>query len=256
MPADTMWAQAAVHARLPAFRSRWERAQDDIASFADEGPTMICWSGGKDSTALALAAERSGVHVAQFACGLEFPGADDWMDDLARRRRWPFVRARVGDAVDVMVDNGSWDHDAPMTGYDAGAWWEVTMAGPQRIALEWSGATQLMWGLRSDEAARRAKLLARNRGRFRDGATRMWVLCPLRHWSVLDVWAAHWHCDEQPNPVYARLSQIGCPPDMQRLGHMVGADGRAFGRFVWLRRGWPEEFAALAARLPRITEWA
>lgn len=257
MPADGMWAQAAVHARLPAFRNRWERTRDEITSFAAEGRTLVCWSGGKDSTALALAAEGiPDVSVAQFACGLEFEASDAWMDGLAAERNWPFMRARVGDAVEVMIANGSWDFDAATVPYDANAWWETTMAGPQRIALDWSGAERLMWGLRSDEASRRAKLLRRNRGRFRDGGTRLPVLCPLREWSTLDVWAAHWHCDVQRNPVYARLEEIGCPSEMQRLGHMVGADGRAFGRFVWLRRGWPEEWDRLVARLPRMTEWA
>lgn len=66
---------------------------------------------------------------------------------------------------------------------------------------------------------------------------------------------AHLHRHRIPvNPLYARLAQLGAPPQLQRVALMVDANGAAVGRFTWLRRGWPDLFDQLAAALPRINE--
>jgi 3'-phosphoadenosine 5'-phosphosulfate sulfotransferase (PAPS reductase)/FAD synthetase len=243
------WRTARVHSLTRAFRRRVAETRDAAAEFvAEHGTTMVCWSGGKDSTAAALVAEHvDGVHVARFDAGLSFPGVDTYVEQVGDGRGWWWANYQTGSALDVLVANGSWDHDAE-SAPDNGAWWETTMAGPRGAAVAAANAKAMMWGLRSDESMRRRMLLSRGRGRFTDSQLRMPVFCPIWQWSTIDVWAAHWVFDCPRCPVYDRLDEIGCPPDAQRLDVMVGSDGRHTGRFVWLKRGWPDEWAELVVR--------
>ena len=75
-------------------------------------------------------------------------------------------------------------------------------------------------------------------------------------WDWLDTEIhAHLQRNHIPvNPLYARLAQLGAPPQLQRVALMVDANAAGVGRFSWLRRGWPDLFDQLAAALPRITE--
>ena len=250
-------AEAAIHARTRRFRSKAGKARGVLEDWLGEhGTTMICWSGGKDSTALALLASGlPGAHIAHFESGLEFPGVLDWMSALADTREWNYKSWFKRDAMAAMIENGSWSHHTEHTTYDSGAWWESTIGGPRDIALTGTGAKTMAWGLRADESAGRRVRIAQGLS-FLEADTRVPVVCPLGWWDTIDVWAAHLAAGIEPCPVYRRLCEIGCPEQSQRLDTMTGADGIRMGRMVWLKRGWPDEWARLTAKLPRMTEWA
>lgn len=248
--------QAPLHARLPTTRARWGRALERTSTFLAAGPAYVSWSGGKDSTAVALLATaiHPNVPLAHFDAGLDMPETRPYMGRLAAERGWDLRRYQAGDALAEMIATGSWDHAADDTtdGTD-GAWLWATRTGPAQMAVEDTGATGHMWGLRASENRRRLALMGRTRGTMarKDG----WRSCsPIWDWRDLDVVAFLLHNQVELNPVYDRLSEIGAPADAHRLGNVIDPASLNLGRAVWLRRGWPDLWQRMVDVLPRLRE--
>ncbi len=247
------WLRAGVYARTRSHGARVAKARAAAEKFVEHhGRTIVCWSGGKDSTALAcLVGDIPGVHIAHFASGLAYPGVEEWMHVTAEAQGWDYGFYQTGLAIEALKGNGSWDFAADAVD-DAPDWWETIMIGPRTQAIESWGAHAMMWGLRADESQGRRWLLSKGLEFKSDGIP---TLAPLAWWSVDDVWAIQASFSIEPCPVYTRLAEIGCPLEAQRLDIMVGSNGNNMGRFAWLQMGWPDEFDRIANELPRIREW-
>lgn len=79
--------------------------------------------------------------------------------------------------------------------------------------------------------------------------------CPLIRWTNRDI-RAHLASRKIPlNPVYGILAMLGVPESSQRLGPVLDTAAIRHGRMVALRRGWPDLWAELVTRLPRLAEF-
>lgn len=247
--------EAGLRARLPAFRRRLDRARDLLARHLGDAHGYIAWSGGKDSTVCALIAHEVAPHIPMVHVdgGHDYPGHVPWMHELAAARGWTLDTIRTDPPIlDLLEQSGAWDHDADRTDLIA-TFHEVFNLAPARIARGRHGNVQVI-GLRAQESARRRESLREW------GIVRPWAggkgIAPIGWWSDNDVWAAHAHYDCPRSPVYDRLAALGCEPWRQRVGGMVDGNALASGRLMWLRRGWPDTWADLERRLPRIKEFA
>jgi len=260
---------------------------DRIAAHLDEHDGYVAFSGGKDSTVVLDLARRADPHVPVcfFDSGLEFPETIDHIKTLADtwRLNLHVLPARPS-ALEYLQATGAWDHNAP-TRHDllrGNGFHHALVTGPAAAAHADHGAGEL-WGIRAQEAPGRGVLLLRgltqeitqhcptgccpalregrhtHRHRQRHGGiTRRTdgtvAFSPVWDWLDPEI-HAHLQRNHIPvNPLYARLAQLGAPPQLQRVALMVDANGAGVGRFSWLRRGWPDLFDQLAAALPRITE--
>ena len=77
---------------------------------------------------------------------------------------------------------------------------------------------------------------------------------PIWDWSTERVWDYVAARDLPVNPVYSRLRELGAPETSLRVSTVLRTTGLEQGRVTWLRRGWPDLFDELAARLPRLRE--
>ena len=260
---------------------------DRIATHLDEHDGYVAFSGGKDSTVVLDLVRRTEPHVPVcfFDSGLEFPETLNHIAHLADRWKLNLqvVPARPN-ALEYLQSTGAWDHHAPHRAdlLRGNGFHQALITGPAAAAHADHGAGEL-WGIRTQEVPGRRALMLR--GLNREIAERCPPgCCPApqdgrhnhqhrqRHggisrradgtvafspvWDWLDSEIhAHLHRNHIPvNPLYARLAQLGAPPQLQRVALMVDANGAGVGRFAWLRRGWPDLFDQLAVALPRITE--
>lgn len=245
---------AALRARLSPFRALVTRAEALLASRLDEA--FVLWSGGKDSTACVLLATamRPDVPVVFFAGGMDYPGHVEWMRDLATSRGWNYHEIGIDPPLpEFMARQGFWDLDHASTGEPMQRFHEVANLVPARKARAMFGSTQII-GLRADESGKRSAGIAKW-GLIRPFAGGIGI-APIGRWSTADVWALHALRGCPRSPVYDRLSEIGCPEIGQRVGHMVSSDALGYGRFRWLRIGWPDEWERLRKILPRIEEFS
>lgn len=237
---------AALHSRLGAFRARVERAAARVSDLPAR--PVVAWSGGKDSTVCAdlVYRARPGALVVHLDSGIEFPETSRYVHATAAQRGWRLV-VEHSDALALMVEHGGWDHAAPDGSPDLDSWYEPV----NRHARAGDGV--LVWGLRASEATHR-RMALRRYGWRHIRADRLTTAAPIWDWSDLDVHAYLHARGIALNPVYERLRALGVPPESQRVDAMVSSRGMRAGRYVWLRRGWPAEWARLAEALPRLRE--
>lgn len=200
--------------------------------------SYVSWSGGKDSTVVAhlTHAVNPAVPVVRLSHGVDYPETVTYCADLADAQGWSYVLGVAGDSDSYL--NHVALHETDNSSYLA----DTSAA----LGFRPDG---FLYGLRAQESRDRAIHLASRRGAWttRDGIR---GCSPIWQWSTLDVWAYFAHHDIPPNPVYARLTELGAPEGAHRVGFLVGGAGARMGRYYWLRRGWPTEWEALAARLP------
>ena len=232
----------ALHARLAAFRRRVDHARDMLAEHISDG-WYVSWSGGKDSTVCAALAHqvRPGIPIVRRTRGVDYPEIPSYCADLADREGWDYrvvlVESRESYLADLVdAEPGHGDYLAAATrvlGYEPTGW---------------------VYGLRAGESAARSVRLRSTRGAatLRSGHR---TCAPLWRWSTLDVHAAHHYLDIPLCPVYARLAALGCPPEEQRVGYLVGGAGGRQGRYHWLRVGWPDEWRRLVVDVPWLAEY-
>lgn len=245
---DDLLDAAGVHMHTRGFRDRLDRARRRVGELPDR--PVVAWSGGKDSTVCALLVcdQRPGAVLAHLDSGIDLPCSLTWMHALAQSRGWT-VETVHRDALAAMVAMGSWDHAAEAHDpREVEGWYDPLDDVARRL-----DAT-MVWGLRAAESDRRRAQLASTRGLHtrRDGLT---FVAPCWDWLDLDVWAAHLLYGVRPNTVYRRLAELGAPEGAWRVDAAVsGVRGAARGRYVWLRRGWPDVWARMVESLPRLAE--
>lgn len=241
------------------YDSMFVRSAARLQEWVDaHGVPWVSFSGGKDSVATALLLERvvgpDNVRVVLFDSGLEFPETLGYCRDLAGARGWVFdVIPAVPSALEHLVASGLWDVNVPNNPKPFGcSMHELLIERPAAVAEGRFGPV-MAWGLRSQESKTRRMLLGKHQGVFTtvNGVTRMG---PVWDWSAVQVVSFVASCGVGLCPVYGRLESLGVPPEEARLSTMVDATAMGFGRFTWLRRGWPVEWARLCEALPRLHE--
>lgn len=246
-----------------------------IRDHLDQHEGYLAFSGGKDSlVALHLALQIApDVPVAFFDSGLEFPETYTYLEMLADawKLNLDVIPARMS-ALQVMADNGTWDHHA--AALPTPDLHEVLIIEPAFTAHQAHGPGEI-WGVRSEESRGRAAAYAnalraqkcdhtptcpsaasrsRHGGRIArlDGTV---AYGPVWDWKTAEIWGYISRHHLPVNPVYTKLLALGAPERFLRVSAMLDGNLLAEGRVTWLRRGWPALFEELATVLPRLREF-
>lgn len=253
-----------------------------IRAHLDAHDGYLALSGGKDSLVtahLAVQAEPN-VPAVFFDSGLEYPETYTYLAQLQEVLGLQLQHVHPHrTALQVLIDSGTWDHDAPTHPHPEDLHQVLITEPAARAHLE-HGPGEL-WGVRASEARGRRMLYAtalpaeiahscrgccppadrptrtqraRHGGVVRRTDTTV-AYGPVWDWSTGEVWAHIARHQLPVNPVYAKLRRLGAPEHAQRVSHMVDGTGLEQGRLTWLRRGWPNLFDELAAVLPRMREF-
>jgi len=252
-----------------------------IRTHLNDHDGYLAFSGGKDSLValhLALRVEPN-LPVVFFDSGLEYPETYEYLHRL--QNLWNLQLHVVHPrrtALQILAASGMWDHAAPPA--PTPDLHTVLITGPAHYAHAEHGPGEV-WGVRAQESRGRAAHYAtslsaeirhsccscctrattptraqrhRHGGvvRRNDGTT---AYGPIWDWTTTDVWAYIARHHLPVNPVYDKLRRIGAPERALRVSHMIDGNLLEYGRITWLRRGWPELFADLAAALPRLREF-
>lgn len=253
---------------------------DRIGGHLDRHDGYAAFSGGKDSLAvlhLALQAEPN-LPVVFFDSGLEFPETLTYLDQVA-------TLLGIADGIQIypakptllelLIADGSWDHRSTNTsrGVDLR---DILITQPALAAHLDHGPGEL-WGVRSAESDARRHLYRtalrrqterncydgccssghqqrRTHGGLMERQDGTSAYGPIWDWTDDDVWTYLARHRLPANPVYDKLRQLGAPERSLRVTSIIDGGQMRHGRAVWLRRGWPAIFAALAQALPRLSE--
>lgn len=235
---------------------RTTSASTMLAEHVQKCSGYAAWSGGKDSTVVAhlIATRFPEVPLVWFHSGFEFPETEEYMRSLADIWKLPLtVIYAEPDALTLMEQSGTWNHDAPFNP-NVPDFHETLIKRPSEAAHARFGPGEAL-GLRAEESSGRRALLASNRGAYerKDGTI---VCAPLWNWTAVDIEKYYAHNNIPENPVYLKMEKLGVPKDERRAGLVLDGNNLVrSGRATWIRLGWPQLWAELRDRLPRVTEW-
>lgn len=237
-------ATVSIYSRLDSHRRVAAAAIEMIAEHLDVAGGHVAWSGGKDSTAVAVLATTVDptVPIVTYVAGTEYPEVLPYCATVARERGWTWETIQTGD-ITALLDSGAMPGE--------GDWWDIMIAGPASIAHARHGPG-LLWGLRSDESPARAAMLQSTRG-VRDRADGIRTCAPLWRASTGDVLAVLHSASVPLCPTYSVMEQVGVPEQDRRVGRIIGRRGMR-ARMRWLRRGWPEIANGYEQRWPWLRD--
>jgi 3'-phosphoadenosine 5'-phosphosulfate sulfotransferase (PAPS reductase)/FAD synthetase len=248
------WKAVGQHSRSTEFARAVLRARRVLDDARETGAEFrLTLSCGKDSTALAGLCVEDGwrPQVVSVKDDLDYPGELAYLHALCSRlglqatvlqpdlSLQEFLRFNEvsllhdlhGRAARLSAEffYGLLDHDREVQGYDG-----------------------LLLGLRSEESrARRANRASHGTMyRRKDGVT---VACPLSDWSALDVHAFLASRDLPLLPVYLCFDAADEPFVIRKSWWVCGGGPAAHGHYSWLRRWWPEQWAAACRIDPAIS---
>lgn len=244
-----------LHARLPAFRRKLERAKEAVhlAQAAVPGVWAVSFSGGKDSAALLHVCLEAGWRGPVLHFFYEETPEENtaFVRRLAEAHGLELHILRVPGAWDVYRETGSF-FTVPGTEEEKRAARRMLKAYKEevnRYAARQGWAGQFL-GMRKEESRRRLMALARKGILYRTQDRLPWTCCPLAEWSARDVWA---YIVARDLP-YLSLYDTASNPERERSEPVWLACDRAWsdGQAVRLKRERPEEYRMLMLRFPDL----
>ncbi|MFA5712357.1 phosphoadenosine phosphosulfate reductase family protein [Mycolicibacterium sp.] len=264
--------QIAADQRSPAHHAH---LLDRIAAHLDAHDGFVSWSGGKDSTVVVDLARQvdPNIPVVFFDSGLQFPETLHYLEEQADILRLNFqVIPAEPDLLTLLIAGGGFDHHAPDRTLQ-GPLAEVMITGPARQAHARHGPGSL-WGVRAQESPGRRHLYRRSlaaasraqtdldphqlraqAGGVIHRADNTITYGPIWDWQTARVFEYLAGRRIPPNPLYAKLTQLGAPQQRIRVDSIIDAALLSNGHITWLQKGWPLLFDQLVTALPRLTEW-
>lgn len=225
--------------------------------------SWVAVSGGKDSTVLLHLVSQVAPHLPMvwFDSGLEYPQTRPYLESLAERWGFDFhiIPARP-DALTLLRATGHWEHGVLKA--DHGLMNKALIEDPQSEAMARWG-NHGIYGLRAAESAGRAIALNRTKGTIskhrRDGSLHYQFLAPLWNWKITDTlddingYAANHRVDL--HPVYRRLTELGVPAQLQRVGLLVTGWGLDQGVWAKTHAVAPEYCRLIEQQLPVLAQY-
>ncbi len=244
-----------LYARLSLHRRAVERARKRIARAQTKpGRWAVSFSAGKDSTVtLALVREQAPDTLAVMVdSGAEFPEALTFAGATPNVVIEPAVIPLL-DMYRMTGEHGA-AAEMPDTHWGRDDIKASVLVMPMQRLYERHSITGVYTGLRGDESSARETFGATRSQPWR-GAGDLWRCEPLIDWTEADVWAyiashALPYC-----PVYDRYAEIGAPRHVWRVAPYAGGTAIGYGRWAWLRRGWPELWEQFAAAFPYVRSY-
>lgn len=241
---------------LTSIHDRVDKVSAKIGDFIGLHSGFVAWSGGQDSTAVVDLVRRvsPGFPICWYDSGLEFPENRKYIENLATD--WNLnlhVYKASPTALEILQETGLWNHVDEIYPQDPQLMHDVLITSPSNLAHKSFGMGEIS-GLRADESVGRRMLLSRADGKYhrKNGEQ---VYAPIWDWSDNALQAYFAYRQIPTNPVYEKLELLGASKEAQRVGLVVDGNNPDYGRYTYLRLGWPVLWQELKNALPRLNEW-
>lgn len=234
-------------AKSHKFKDRVEETLTRIQSWSKQwSPMGVSLSGGKDSlVALDLARRVDRNVIGYFVdSGAEIPETYQVLIDLALQGYNVEIVQPERNIVDLWKEYGTLGNmdnadNWPDKGLGPEQVKKIILIDPLKKVVEDRGIQSMIVGLRAEESKGRSWLLAHGIfERFHD-YEKVWLLYPLLRWTARDIWAYIFSRALPYNKAYEFALD---PPELSRIGTIIGTTSIHLGRYARLRKEHPESF--------------
>jgi len=241
--ADILWAKTEEHRLIVA-----NAKQTIQKALALMKRPYVSFSGGKDSFVVLhmILEQKPDIDVLYFDADASYPDMDKFLDDLAELWGFDFTRVKTEPIINVFRKYGlNHPHIEEKT-------MAATVYAPIKAHITHAFGGGFV-GLRSEESVARRRLI-KYRGQIFYNKSHGTIEClPVAHFRTEDVWAYITANDLPYNPVYDRTSMRA--RNEIRVSYWCGESVREFGRYVWLKKEYPDLYNIFAAEFPEVREW-
>lgn len=237
-----------LHSRLRSHACAVDRAREAITCWLSQcdRPYIAC-SGGKDSLCVLhlIREQRPDTPAVYFDAECAFPEVSDWLDRTANVIRYPADEPILETIARLGLDAGKALEAATL---------QSTVYGPIRRLIAQYGYDGVAYGLRGEEHRNRQIHRAVRGPVFRYKRDGLLCCQPIANWTYRDVWAFVAARELDYCAVYDRMWDM--PEREQRVSYWAGETNRQNGRYLWLKRNYPELWNRLAAMIPGVRAYA
>lgn len=206
----------------------------------------LSFSGGKDSLVMLhmVLEQNRNIPVVYWDADASYPDTETFLARIEDEWGIDIVRFKTRPILDVFREYGI-DHPQIETKTMI-----ATVYDPIKKLIAEYGFDGVFVGLRREESYGRKQLIKYRGPIFHSKYQNVIECLPVAYFSVQDIWA-YITANELPyNPVYDKTSMR--PRNEIRVSYYCGESIRERGRFVWLKKEYPDLYNIFAAEFPEV----
>lgn len=235
--------ESLLYARLLTYKKRLDRARKVIAdSLRLSKNPYVAFSTGKDSTCvLHLVLEQTrNIDIIYFDADCALPESIDILE-YYDKQGLNIIKQKTEPLLETFRKHGL---DNPRI---EDITMKTTVYDPIKILLQANKYDCVFVGLRAEESRPR-KMLMMTRGRLFTNKRYGIIEClPVGWWSAKDIWA-YIHTNDL---VYNKAYDKG----VDRVSYWAGETNKRRGRWIELKRNWPDLYNRFAAEFPEVRNY-
>lgn len=208
----------------------------------------VSFSGGKDSLVMLhlILEQKQDIKVVYFDADASYPDTDRFIDELVELWDLDFTRIKTDPIIEVFRKYGINHPRIEEKTMVATVYAPIAAHITQNFDGEFVG-------LRGEESIARRQLIKYRGQIFYNKSHGTFECLPVAHFRTEDVWAYITSKDLPYNLVYDQTSMRS--RNEIRVSYWCGESAREFGRYVWLKKEYPDLYNRFAAEFPEVREW-
>lgn len=240
-----------LHAKTPHYKTIVQCAEQVITRALQRmKKPYVSFSGGKDSLVMLhlVLKQMPRIRVVYFDADASYPDTDRFLNVLANKWDLNFCRIKTTPIIEVFREYGIKHPRIEEKTMSA------TVYAPVAELTHKHGYDGEFVGLRSEESKARQQLIKYRGQIFHNKSHALLECLPVAHFTVQDIWAYITSNNLPYNTAYDKTSMR--PRNEIRVSYWCGESAREFGRYVWLRKEYPNLYNKFAAEFPEVREWS
>ena len=239
-----------LHAKTVEFITKVSEAHEIIREALQHmKQPYLSFSGGKDSTVMLhmLLKHKPDIPVIYWDADASYPDTEHFIEEVVRDWSLNFIRRKTESMYSVFRKYGVNHQQIENKTMIA------TVYKPIKKLIEDYGFDGVFVGLRAQESKGRRKLIKSRGQLFYNKSQKVMECLPAAQFAVEDIWAYITFFMLPYNNIYNRTSMI--PRNEIRVSYWCGESCRERGRWVWLKKEYPELYNKFASEFPEVREF-
>ncbi len=210
----------------------------------------VSFSGGKDSTVMLhmILKRDPNIPVIYWDADASYPDTENFINKLVKEWNLNFIRVKTEPMLSVFrkygVNHPQIENKTMI----------ATVYNPIKKLMKEHDFDGVFVGLRAEESFGRRKLI-KNRGViFYNKMQEVTECLPVANFTVQDIWSYITSNNLPYNSIYDKTAMR--PRNDIRVSYWCGESCREMGRWVWLKKEYPELYNKFASEFPEVREFS
>ena len=234
-----------LHAKRASYQAKLPKAKELISTALSQmNNPYLSFSGGKDSLVMLhmVLAQKPDISVVYWDAGASYPDTDQFLAQISKEWNFELIRFKTKPILAVFREYGLAHPQIEQKTMIA------TVYEPIKQLLNEYGFDGVFVGLRKEESYGRKQLITYRGPLFK--ARGILECLPVAYFTVEDIWAYITTHNIPYNSVYDRTTMR--LRNEIRVSYWCGESLRRRGRFMWLKKEYPELYNKFASEFPEV----